>query len=282
MNKKISVTVLVENSVSKHGLKAEHGLSFLIRTPQSQILFDTGQTDIFADNASRLSVDLHRTDAIVLSHGHYDHTGGLKKAMEMAPGAKVFFHPAAMNARFSSRNPSEIKSIGIPPACSSILSGSKSSAVETVRPTEIADGVWTTGEIPIVRKDEVPETVFFLNKSCTIPDPIEDDQALYFHTDKGVVLLLGCAHSGLINTLEYVKSLTGRKTIHAVFGGMHLLNSDHSRISRLTAALLKYKIKMIGPAHCTGLSSTVRIWNDLPNLCVPCMTGSVFEFVKAK
>ncbi|MFC1509231.1 MBL fold metallo-hydrolase, partial [Candidatus Omnitrophota bacterium] len=150
MNKEIiTVTVLVENTVSQQDLKAEHGLSFWIETADGNILWDTGQSGLFVSNAQKLGIPLQSTTHIVISHGHYDHTGGLLEVLKQAPHAHVFGHPDMFIQRFSlhSKKPNSITPIGMPflqhiveQRCKSLNLNSES--------VEILPGISTTGEIP--------------------------------------------------------------------------------------------------------------------------------------
>ena len=122
----------------------------------------------------------------------------------------------------------------------------------TSSPTRIADGVWVTGAIPRNNNFEDTGGPFFLDPECQQPDLIEGDQALWVHTAKGIVVILGCAHAGVVNTLDYIARLTGVQTFHAVVGGMHLVNAEQMRLLRTLEALKHYRIQKLGPCHCTG------------------------------
>ena len=115
-------------------------------------------------------------------------------------------------------------------------------------------------------------------RACTQPDPLADDQALYVKSARGLVVLLGCAHAGVVNTLEYVARLTGRKRIHAVLGGMHLLRASGKRIEATGDALERFKVRVIAPGHCTGATALAYLWNRFPSRVKECTTGSRFLF----
>lgn len=231
---------------------AEHGFSLLIETAEERILFDTGQGPAIRHNARRLGIDLGSLDALVLSHGHYDHTGGIPEVLRQNPNLRIFAHPDLFNPRYSRREAPPHKPIGLPQSASEALGGHMSSITWTTAPTRIAEGVWVTGAIARSNNFEDTGGSFFLDPACQRPDPIEGDQSLWVHTPKGIVVILGCAHAGVVNTLDHIARLTGAQAFHAVIGGMHLVNADQDRLLRTLEALKCYHIQKLGPCHCTG------------------------------
>jgi hypothetical protein len=127
-------------------------------------------------------------------------------------------------------------------------------------------------------KWELAASILITGAVCSRPDPLVDDQAMFFETRDGIVVLLGCAHSGVVNTLQYVDHLTGRKPIHAVLGGMHLIGASAERLARTIEALRNWDIRLLAPAHCTGMAATAALWNAFPGRCTTCHAGSRFEF----
>jgi len=117
---------------------------------------------------------------------------------------------------------------------------------------------------------------FYRDESCTEEDPLQDDQALYIETPAGTVVVLGCAHAGVVNTLDYIAELTHRDRIYAVLGGMHLVRATARRLEATVAALKRYGVQKVGPAHCTGMQAAVYLWSQLPGMCFECSVGSVF------
>ena len=268
------ITVLAANTAGARGLLAEHGLSLWIETGTANILFDTGQGLVLTSNAQTLGIDLSATDKVVLSHGHYDHTGGLEKVLGSLGRTTVYAHPRAFDAKYGRRDDGTGCDIGSPIRKIDQIRPHVSDVVSTTGPARLADGVWVTGEIP--RRSEFEDTggPFFLDESCTQADPLIDDQALYIESTDGVVVLVGCAHAGLVNTLDYVSELTGRKHIHAVFGGFHLVRASDERITRSMEVLRRYDVRRVGPAHCTGLSATARILAAFPECFVTMVCGT--------
>jgi 7,8-dihydropterin-6-yl-methyl-4-(beta-D-ribofuranosyl)aminobenzene 5'-phosphate synthase len=274
----ISITVLVENTVSDERLIAEHGLAVWIECDAGRILFDTGQGRALAHNAERLGVDLSTADAIALSHGHYDHTGGLPTALAAAPGATVYAHPAARGTKFAWSPTSPPRAIGVPGASAEALSANKGRFIETRGPTELFGGLRLTGEVPRTTEFEDGGGPFALDEACAVPDPMLDDQALFFPSTEGIVLILGCAHAGVVNTMRYVAELMGDERLHCVMGGMHLVGASDERIAKTMDAFRAFDVGRIGPAHCTGERAVARFHREFPERVFACPAGSRFEF----
>ncbi|HNR93691.1 MAG TPA: MBL fold metallo-hydrolase [Kiritimatiellia bacterium] len=275
--KNIKITIVVENTASMEGLLAEHGLSVWIETPNANILFDTGQGPALPQNAAALKIPLERANAIVLSHGHYDHTGGLPHALERAPKAKVFLHPEAFAPRFSIRD-TIMRAINMPYPAEGALKSHSGNIVHTAKSMEVVPGVWVTGAIPRRNKYEDTGGPFFLDKLGLKPDPIPDDQALWLDTADGTVVVLGCAHAGVVNTLEYISELSGASEYFAVMGGMHLARATVKRLGKTAEALERFHVKQIAAGHCTGANAIEFLARRLPGRMIPCAAGSVFAF----
>lgn len=254
----LKITVLINNELPA-GLQTEHGLAFWIEYGNRKILFDTGQTDMLLKNAQQLNIDLTKTDTIVLSHGHYDHTGGLEAVLKLAPDAAVYVHPDAPKIRYSCPPGKPAKDISMPAeACQKLAeSAAKNNVIYTAKPTQICSGVTVTG--PIARTTDYEDTggPFYLDKEHQTPDPILDDQSLVISTSKGLVVILGCAHAGLVNTLQQVVTLS-QQSIYAVIGGMHLRLASNKRTEQTLNALKAFDIKLMGPCHCTGKNAISR------------------------
>jgi 7,8-dihydropterin-6-yl-methyl-4-(beta-D-ribofuranosyl)aminobenzene 5'-phosphate synthase len=278
MTNKIRITVLVENTAESQGLLAEHGLAFWIEEGSRCVLFDTGQGGALVNNAYRLDLSLSRIDTIVLSHGHYDHTGGLADALRGNRPTAIYAHPDALKPKFARNQDGTSRSIGIPDVPQQALNQRRDRLVLIEKPTPVVNGLTATGPVPRVTDFEDTGGPFFLDARCEQPDPLTDDQALFFESAQGTVVLLGCAHSGVINTLRYVQQLTGGRAIHAVLGGMHLVGASPQRLGRTIDELRKLNIDRLGPAHCTGRAATVALWSALPDRCTPCHVGTRIEF----
>ena len=278
MNQPARITVLVEDTAGGHGLMGEHGLGFWVKAGPGRVLFDTGQGMCLQHNARSMGISLASADAIVLSHGHYDHTGGIGQAVTIAPRATVFAHPDAFRRKYARGNDGTARYIGIPSPDENVIRKKAGQLVWTNHPTEICDGLFVTGEIPRTTDFEDTGGPFFLDEGLREPDPLVDDQAAFVETPDGVVVILGCAHAGVINTLRYVQTLTNNRSIHTVIGGMHLLNASPERMDKTVAELRRLDVQRLLPCHCTGFAAINRLWNEFPGRCANCHIGAVVEF----
>ena len=276
---RVDITVLVENMAGDQSLLGEWGLSLLIETDKHRVLLDAGGGRTLFENARALKVDLAKVDAIVVSHGHFDHTGGLEKTLEACGPVDLFIHPAAFAARYFKAGSRVVKEDPMP-ISRDRLRGLVRGYYETLKPTAVCEGLMVTGEVP--RLTDFEDTGFgypmFLDPDMKTPDLIPDDQAVYFRVPEGVVILLGCAHAGVINTARYVSKLAGGEKIYAVMGGTHLMSASPHRIQETIEALRQLGVQKILLSHCTGVNAYAELAKAFPGRCAWPPTGARIHF----
>lgn len=251
MSEGITIRILVDNHADK-GLVPEQGFALWIECGDKKILFDTGHSEALATNARLLGIDLGTTDILVLSHGHYDHTGGLAPVLRQAHGVHVYCHAGTVQPRYAVRE-GQARPIHMPSASMAALDMLPGSRMHWVQqPVELLSRIGITGTIARETDFEDVGGPFYLDPDGRRPDPIEDDMALWIRTDEGIVLCVGCAHAGLVNTLNHVQRVSNDSRIRAIIGGFHLMNASPQRLDRTVAALRSLNPDVIMPCHCTG------------------------------
>ena len=256
-----NLTILADNTVpGKSDLLGEHGFSIYLETSEGNYLFDTGKGRTIVHNANLCQKDLRTIKAIILSHGHGDHTGGLPEVLNYQSEVPVWAHPDIFLKRFRLNEKGRKKYSGIP-----FYRGflEKKGAVFNFNtgPAELAPGVDLTGAIPRLSEFETGdmENRFAERNGQTVEDRIADDQSLIISTRRGILIVLGCAHAGVINVIKHAAKLTGAHQIYAIVGGTHLDFAENSQVEKTIAALREYSIEHLIPSHCTGTRVTARL-----------------------
>lgn len=257
------ITILCENTASPMpGIIGEHGFSALIETAGGRYLFDTGQGNTLLHNAEVLGIDLCRLDKIMLSHGHFDHTGGLPGLLSLTGPIDVHAHPNIFAKRFAldkNKSKQKLRAVGIPQTKKKleILGARFSFCVDF---TAISDTIFLTGEIPRRTDFEMPDPRLVILKAGKIwPDLISDDQSLIIKSQKGLIVIFGCAHAGIINTLHDVRNKLPNEKIHMLLGGTHLGYLNEAQIEKSIELLKSLAVDKIGVSHCTGLGPAVKL-----------------------
>lgn len=273
----VRITILVDDQADGR-LVPEHGFSLWIEAAGKRILFDTGQGGALKDNARLLGIDLAGADILVLSHGHYDHTGGIPQVLAQSRDIDVYCHPGAVIARYSIRNQLS-KSIRMPPDSIAAIELLPSKQLHWVKePMLLSEGLGLSGFIPRETNFENPGGPFYLDPDGKYADSIVDDLALWIRTDSGVIVCVGCSHGGLVNTLNHVRDLNPGLKIRAVIGGFHLLDAGRERIERTTAALRPFELDSVIPCHCTGRTVVALLQESLGERVTPGAAGMTFHF----
>lgn len=279
----LRLTVVVENSASleSSSLWAEHGLSVFLDldlgAESMKLLWDTGASEeVMLHNAQALHIDLCGIDMICLSHGHYDHTGGLMGILRQIKGrTQVLAHPDIFAPKLKERP--ALEHIGLP-----FTRGQAEAAgavmLECRGPLTIAPGFMSTGEVLRSEPFEKVEGFWTIRDGQCCQDEIPDDQALAaVLPGKGLVVITGCAHSGIINTIRHAQKITGVDELYAVIGGFHLMGADLQRIEATAEALRDLDPVMVSPGHCTGQKAICRLQAALGDRCRPLAVGDLIE-----
>ncbi|MBA7558716.1 hypothetical protein ES708_00323 [subsurface metagenome] len=261
----VRITTLSENTAN-YGYLAEWGLSILVEVDGARILMDTGLSFSAVYNAQLIGIDLSAIDLIVLSHGHADHTGGLREVLKIKGEVEVIAHPDIWAAKHVQRNKEGVQYNGIPFLREELEShGARFNLVR--EPIHITENVMTTGEIPMFSGYEEIENNLFVKEAGTLhPDPLADDLALIIDTDFGLVVILGCAHRGVVNTLRYAQNLTGKELVYAAIGGTHLFRASEERLEKTIADIREIGIQRLGVSHCTGFRASARLAQEFEDI----------------
>jgi len=264
----IHIATLSENTAARPGLLGEWGLSILVEVDNLKVLLDAGLGTSTVHNALALGIDPSTIDKIVLSHGHVDHTGGLSGLLgAMRKQVEIVAHPDVWASKYRKRPDDEVhRYIGIPFAREE-LEGLGASFVLAKEPVWITDHIVTTGEIPMITDYEQIDPILYIREEDGfIPDPLRDDRALVIKTDWGLVVVAGCAHRGIINTLRHAQELTGEETINTVVGGTHLMRAQADQLELTIADLKEMGIQRLGVSHCTGAQASVRLAEEFGDI----------------
>jgi 7,8-dihydropterin-6-yl-methyl-4-(beta-D-ribofuranosyl)aminobenzene 5'-phosphate synthase len=268
----MKLTCLIDNCASSH-FWGEHGLSFLIETGGQRTLFDAGLSGtVLLHNLAVAETAPSSITALALSHGHYDHTGGLDSLMPQCPGLPIYAHPGILRERWA-RQGEKLRAIGLPMNPDRLREQGHLQLSQ--EPQEIAPGVWTTGQI--VARPEAEgraEGHVVRQGDGLVPDPYEDDMALVLRGKEGLVLLCGCCHAGLLNTLYHVQATFGALP-RTVIGGSHLVTADAQGVRHVAERLQQLDGLALYPNHCTGQAAYVALAVALGNRVSPCPAGSV-------
>jgi 7,8-dihydropterin-6-yl-methyl-4-(beta-D-ribofuranosyl)aminobenzene 5'-phosphate synthase len=278
---KLRVVIEDKSSTADPRLWAQHGFSLFLEADLGdgcmKILMDTGTTpEVTSHNLDILKIDPADLDAIVLSHGHYDHTGGLMGVLNRVQHRiPVLVHPQAFTPKLKAKP--FLKYIG-PPWSQAQAEEARAVLLLSSNPVALASGLITTGEVKRVETFERVEGFWTVNDGRYTPDAIPDDQSLVAHIKgKGLTVITGCAHAGIMNTIRQAQELTGIEEIYAVIGGFHLYGADPERIEATANALLELDPRILRPGHCTGHEAISRLQEVIGNRCQPLSCGDLIE-----
>jgi len=270
----IRITTLSENTAN-FGFIGEWGLSILVEVDGTRILVDTGLSFSAVHNAQLMGIDLTTIDRVVLSHGHADHTGGLREVLRRTGKVQIIAHPDIWAAKYVRRDErAEEQYSGIPFSKEELES--RGARFKLARePVHITERVMTTGEIPMISGYEnIEENLFIKEGGVLQPDKLSDDLALIINADFGLVVILGCAHRGVVNTLRHAQNLTGNELVYAVIGGTHLFRAPGERVEKTIADLKEMGIQKLGVSHCTGFYASAQLAQEFRDIFFLNNTGT--------
>lgn len=292
---KLRLVTLSENTAAWLWLYGEWGLSILVQVDGMNLLMDTGLGYSTVHNAEAMGFDLSSVDKILLSHGHTDHTGGLRDVLERMRftvghsnflekregeieiiahpdmwGPKYILHPG--DRRHSFR--------GVPFQRLELEERQGARFRHSREPVWLSEDIVWSGEIPMVNDFEKGTAICYLKEGENefVHDPVNDDAAVYIKTELGLVVILGCAHHGTINTLHHARQLTGMDEVYMVVGGTHLVRSSEYQLSSTIAELKKVGVKRVGVSHCTGMQESIRLGWELGDTFFFNNAGTVVSF----
>jgi 7,8-dihydropterin-6-yl-methyl-4-(beta-D-ribofuranosyl)aminobenzene 5'-phosphate synthase len=293
----VSVTLVVDNyadvfagskpGVERYGLSgepllAEHGFSVLVRlhAEEHEVLLDTGYTTVaLPHNLSRLGIEPQRVDEVVISHGHPDHTGSMVEFLQMRrERTPVMVHPQAFVERW--RVLADGTRAGVFQASAEAWEQAGADIVYVEGPRQLANGCLVTGSVSRRTEfEKVTGRVFRTDEGTVVPDNLSDDQAMVINVrDKGLVVITGCAHSGIVNTALYAQEVSGVQSVHAIIGGFHLGGASTETLVRSIGELTAIGPRLIMPAHCTGFEATCRFAAEMPGQFVLSGVGTTLKF----
>lgn len=288
----MSIIRIVVDNQTRHNLVTEHGFAVMIDTnagmaldtgnPRTtaaghaggrgeRLLLDTGAGRALMSNLTALGIEPASISLLVLSHGHYDHTGGLAELLAAQPTMPVYAGPGVQQDRFSCHPDRPVRDLSMPTECRSAYAGAR--VHEVTGFTQICLGVFATGPIPRLSGEDCGGP-FYLDAAGAIPDNIQDDQAVLLTSG---VLVTGCCHSGIINTVEHCRRWAPQVAIHTIIGGLHLVHADEKRLERTAAYLHALGLRRVVACHCTGEAVVARLRDRLSCEVLAGASGDIYE-----
>lgn len=268
---------LIENKTDNPGIVAEHGLSVYIETQGKKILFDAGATDILFDNAKKMNIDLGEIDFAVISHGHYDHTGGFPAFHRINPAAPIYIHRNALKESYGMENGVMDKE-----PCSIMWTDEELKELSpalrfTEGRTDITENIAVTGTVP-VPEDFVPTEKFFCRGADgkLENDDMSHEQCLVIREPEGLYIFSGCSHRGVINALNAGKAMFPGERVAVLVAGMHLYSATDEDRARVVEEIAAENMDCVMPVHCTGIKAICDLKTRLGDKCIVATAGDEY------
>lgn len=276
----LKITTLVENSLGENlALQAAHGLSFLIEEDDKSFLFDLGQHDLVVKNAAELGFDLSLISKVIISHNHYDHGGGLKDLINNFGPQEIIVHKDFFEEKYGIRK-IKMEYLGINYTSKSLLrTGSKIQEISDDI-TYISDNIFIAANFK--RKssfEEVNKRFYIKRDNELVLDEFNDEIAVGIKSPKGLIILLGCSHPGVVNMLSSIIDRTGINDIYCILGGTHLVEGETERIDKTLQYIKDLDVDYLGISHCTGKKAEKIFKRELSNKFFHNSTGTTIEIM---
>jgi 7,8-dihydropterin-6-yl-methyl-4-(beta-D-ribofuranosyl)aminobenzene 5'-phosphate synthase len=280
----VKLISLIENTAD-HGLPGEHGMAIWMELGGRAYLLDTGASGVYADNARKLGVDLRKVRGAFLSHGHYDHAGGIARFLEENDTAKVYLRSSACQGHFVRRENGQLEDIGVQPG---LLERNPQRFVLVDSDVEVEPGVWLLADQVENTQRRAEETgMLCCQKDGTlVPDSFDHEQSVVLEGGDGLVILNSCCHAGVVEIVKSVQRRFPNRKIQAVVGGFHLmgaggadtLGTSPEEVVELGQALIDLGVRKLVTGHCTGTPALVLLKENFGDRVIHFTTGTVLEF----
>ena len=269
---------LIENKTDRDGLVAEHGLSIYIEAHGRKILFDTGASDLFVKNAEKMNINLEEVEELIISHGHYDHTGGVPAFCEINKIAPIYVHENAFYENFSLNENGERSMDSIPwteHECAEI----DPRIVRTSGVKWIDENIVISGTVPGIDGYEPTATFYrILEDGSVIEDNMDHEQMLVIREPEGLYVFSGCSHRGVVPAIRYAREIFGGEKIAALVAGMHLYSADEEMRNKVVGQIIEEEIDIVMPVHCTGINAICDLKTALKDKCIVATTGMKYGY----
>lgn len=269
---------LMENKTDRDGLVAEHGLSVYIEAHGRKILFDTGASELFVRNAEKLNVDLSLVEELVISHGHYDHTGGVPAFCEINKIAPIYVHENAFYENFSLNDKGE-RSMDSIPWNDHERAEIDPRIIMTSGVKWLSEDIAVSGTVPIIDGYEPTATFYrILDDGSVIEDNMDHEQMLVIRQPEGLYVFSGCSHRGVIPAVRYAREIFGGEKVAVLVAGMHLYSADEEMRKKVVDQIIAEDIDVVMPVHCTGINAICDLKTALKDKCVVATTGTKYGY----
>lgn len=274
----VAITILVENTTPVPGINGEYGFAALVKAGDRSFLFDTGSAGALFGNAAALGVELDKIEDVIISHGHFDHTGAMMDLIALGAIKRIYAHPDVFSHRLLPLHNGQTRDIGSRFNRLQVEDAGIE-MVFTEKFTSLYPGVNLTGTIPRITAYENTGGNFKVEvEGELLEDKLHDDMSMVIEHPDGLIIISGCAHAGIINTIKYAIEMTGQKRILAFIGGTHLITANTDRLDSTVEALKRINPANLIPAHCTGFPASARLYQEFGPIVKKGEAGMVFKF----